>query len=167
MEQLIVHLFGDYITQSDWMAQNKAKAYFPAFVHALVYSLPFLLLTTHIMALLCIFGTHFLIDRFRLARYVVWAKNFIGPKRKSELIAATIERLRDLGTISRDHVFRPGELDIVLAENRQSCIGNPPWSVCSATGYHPDRPAWLAVWLLIIADNTLHLAINYAALRWF
>jgi hypothetical protein len=166
MEQLILHLIGDYLTQSDWMAQNKTKAYFPAFVHALVYSMPFLCLTTHIPALLCIFVTHFFIDRFRLARYVVWAKNFIGPKRRHELIAVTIERLRDLGTISRDHVFRPGELEIVLAENNQSCVGNPPWAVCSATGYAPDLPIWLTTWLLIIADNTLHLAINYASLRW-
>ena len=27
-------------------------------------------------------------------------------------------------------------------------------------------PDWLAVWLLIICDNTMHLTINYAALRW-
>jgi hypothetical protein len=166
MGQLILHLIGDYLTQSDWMAQNKTKAFLPAFVHALVYSLPFLLLTTHIPALLCIFATHFLIDRYRLARYVVWAKNFIGPRRRHELIAETIERLRGENTISRDHVFRPGELDIVLAENKQSCIGNPPWLACCSTGYPPDRPAWLAVWLLIIADNTLHLAINYASIRW-
>jgi hypothetical protein len=124
MLQLILHLFGDYVTQSDWMAQNKTKASFPAAVHALVYSLPFLLLTTHIVALLCIFGTHFLIDRFRLARYVVFAKNFLAP----------------------------GDF--------------PVWADCSATGYPSARPAWLAVWLLIAADNTLHLAINYAALRW-
>lgn len=32
-------------------------------------------------------------------------------------------------------------------------------------GYHKDRPAWLAVWLMIAADNTLHLAINHLALR--
>lgn len=36
----------------------------------------------------------------------------------------------------------------------------------SGTGYHKDDPAWLAVWLLIAADNTLHLAINYASLLW-
>lgn len=123
MEQLILHLCGDYLTQSDWMALNKTKAYFPAFMHALVYSLPFLCLTTHIWALSCIFGTHFLIDRFRLARYLVFAKNFMGSPW-------------------------------------------PKWEDCKATGYPSDRPAWLTVWLLIAADNTLHLAINYSALRW-
>lgn len=30
----------------------------------------------------------------------------------------------------------------------------------------PAPPPFLAVWLLIIVDNTMHLAINYAALRW-
>jgi hypothetical protein len=127
MEQLILHLIGDYVTQSDWMAQNKTKASLPALVHALIYSFPFLLLTAHApnpaLAGTTILVTHFLIDRYRLARYVVWAKNFIGPR-------------------------------------------NPPWSECSVTGYPPDRPAWLAVWLLIVADNTMHLAINYASLRW-
>jgi len=28
-----------------------------------------------------IFGTHELIDRYRLARYVVWTKNWLGPNR--------------------------------------------------------------------------------------
>ena len=35
-----------------------------------------------------------------------------------------------------------------------------------ATGQHEDRPAWMAVWLMIIADNTIHLAINAAAVLW-
>jgi hypothetical protein len=127
MEQLILHLIGDYLTQSDWMAHNKTKAWWPAYCHAMVYSAPFWLLTglseRGLWAWLVIFSTHLFIDRFRLARYLVWAKNWLGP-------------------------------------------GNLPWKDCSATGYRPDAPAWLAVWLMIIADNTLHLAINYAALRW-
>jgi hypothetical protein len=28
-------------------------------------------------------------------------------------------------------------------------------------------PAWLAIWLMIIADNTMHIICNAAALRWF
>jgi hypothetical protein len=43
---------------------------------------------------------------------------------------------------------------------------NWKWSDCTKTGYPPDRPEWLTVWLLIVADNAMHLAINYAALRW-
>jgi len=137
------------------MAQNKTKAYFPAFVHALIYSLPFLLLTTHISALACIFVTHFFIDRFRLARYVVWTKNLMSPKDTwfcDSPEAANAPHNPGCPTERCDYCRR---------------IRTLPWNKCSATGYPPERPAWMAVWLLIVADNTLHLAINYAALRWF
>lgn len=127
------------------MAQNKTRASLPAFVHALIYSLPFLLLVSSahspLAAWMVIFVTHFLIDRFRLARYVVWAKNFLGPKCTWAI---------ELGP----HEFYVGP------------ARTPPFKYCQATGYPPDRAPWLAVWLLIIADNTMHLAINYAALRW-
>lgn len=122
MEQLILHLIGDYITQSHWMAVNKTKAWWPACVHSILYSLPFMLIGGH-CAVLAIWLTHLFIDRFRLARFVVFAKNHLG----SPL---------------------------------------PEWSDCSATGFSSDTPPWLAVWLLIIVDNTLHLAINYVSLRW-
>jgi hypothetical protein len=39
-----------------------------------------------------------------------------------------------------------------------------PWSECSATGYHHSRPVWLSTWLMIIADNIIHLVINYLAI---
>jgi hypothetical protein len=40
------------------------------------------------------------------------------------------------------------------------------WEACSFTGFSPDRPVWLTVWLLIIVDNTIHLVINAAAIKW-
>lgn len=123
MEQLILHLIGDYITQTDWMAKNKTKSTFAAAAHALVYSLPFLLLQPSYLGFQAILMTHFIIDRFRLARFLVYAKNKLTS---------------------------PGL----------------KWADANGTGYHKDDPAWLAVWLLIAADNTLHLAINFAALRW-
>jgi hypothetical protein len=44
---------------------------------------------------------------------------------------------------------------------------NWDWQSCKDTGgYAPNTPAFMWVWLMIIADNTLHLAINYVALRW-
>jgi len=125
MEQLLLHLFGDYVIQSDWMAQKKTSESVPALVHAITYTLPFAILTGSWQALVVICLTHFVIDRWRLARYVCWIKNIPSPKE-----------------------FRH------------------PWSECVGTGYHKDRPAWLAVWLLIIADNTMHLAINYFALKY-
>lgn len=122
-DQLLCHAVGDYLLQSDWMANAKTKRSIAALAHVLTYALPFLLLRPSVAALAVIIGTHFVIDRWRLARFAVWAKNFLGP-------------------------------------------GNRAWFECTATGYPPDRPPWLAVWLLIIADNVMHVAINGAALRW-
>jgi len=81
MFQLILDLIGDYLLQSDWMALNKTKCSKAAAVHALTYSLPFLLICPSLSAFLVICITHFFIDRYRLARYVVFAKSRIGPKR--------------------------------------------------------------------------------------
>ena len=123
-DQIIVHAIGDYILQSDWMANEKTKRWFPAFCHALVYSVPFWIFRPTATAWVVIFVTHYLIDRYRLARYVVWAKNFLAPEGS-----------------------------------------NPPWEKCCGTGYPAERPAWLAVWLLIFADNIMHIVINGAALK--
>ena len=119
---IIAHLVGDYLLQSHWMATEKTSRWWPAIAHGLTYTLPYLVVTQSIPALLVIAGTHIVIDRYRLARHVVWLKNQLGPKR-----------------------LRPAH---------------------TPTGYGEDVPAWLAVWLLIIADNTLHLLINTAAVVW-
>lgn len=74
MEQLLAHLVGDYLLQTGWMAGNKASRSWPAAVHAFVYGLPFLLLVSTPSAWAVIVGTHFVIDRFRLPKYVIWAK---------------------------------------------------------------------------------------------
>ena len=135
MNQLILHLIGDYVLQSDWMAQNKTKRSWPALLHAVVYSFPFLILNPSATAFAVILGTHFLIDRFRLARFVVFAKNvFFDP-----------DFWQNHNRHIREHVL-------------------PKY--WTATGYPAEAPPWLAVWLLIACDNTIHLAINYAALRW-
>lgn len=114
-DQIVAHLVGDYILQSHWMATEKGRSHLAAYVHAVAYSLPFIFVTPSgwrgILALLLIGGTHFVVDRWRLARYVVWLKNGAqGP--------------------------------------------------VTATGYPENVQPWLAVWLLIIADNTIHILIN-------
>jgi len=89
------------------MAGEKTKRSWPALAHVLVYTLMFFLLATHNpLTLLVIGGTHFLIDRFRLARFVCWASQFLGAPSTWK-----------------------------------------PWSECTATGYDPSHPAWIAVWL--------------------
>lgn len=42
----------------------------------------------------------------------------------------------------------------------------PKWADSRTTGYPDDAPAWMTVWLMIIADNTIHLVINTAAVLW-
>lgn len=122
MMALLAHGVGDYILQSHWMATEKVKRWNPAILHALAYGAPFLLLTRSPCALLLIVGTHAIIDRYRLARYVVWGKNQVAP---------------------RTYRFP-----------------------LTATGYPDETPPFLAFWLLIIADNLMHVSINAAALRW-
>lgn len=75
-DQFVAHLVGDYILQSHWMATEKTKRSFAAAIHAVCYTLPFLLITQSPLALAIIVGTHFVIDRWRLARFVVWLKNW-------------------------------------------------------------------------------------------
>lgn len=62
MEQLLIHLFSDYWLQNDWMALNKKKHFWIALVHAIIYTIPFLLLTRSILALSVICITHAIID---------------------------------------------------------------------------------------------------------
>lgn len=114
-DQIVAHLVGDYLLQSHWMATEKTRNSLAAAVHALVYACCFIPITglgpAAAFAWLGILIPHFFIDRFRLARFVVWAKNGAhGP--------------------------------------------------VTATGYPDDVPPWLSVWLLIIADNTIHLITN-------
>lgn len=122
--QIVAHLVGDYLLQSDSMALRKRTRFSYALFHALVYSVPFLFFRPSIAAWLVIVGTHAWIDHLGLARYVVWAKNFLAPREDWP----------------------------------------PPFARCAATGYPDSKPAYLAVWLTIIADNTLHLLCNALAL---
>lgn len=77
--QIVAHLVGDYILQSDWMVREKGSSTLAAIVHVVFYTLPFLLITQSPVALGIIAGTHFVIDRWRLARFLVWAKNRPWP----------------------------------------------------------------------------------------
>lgn len=119
---IIAHLVGDYLIQNKWMAVEKTSRLWPAVVHGVTYTLPFLFITQSWLALLVICVTHIVIDRYRLPKYFIWAKNQLAPRQ-----------------------MRPKEV--------------------GATG-DDDSPVWLSTWLLIIADNTIHLLINIAAIMW-
>lgn len=124
--QLLCHLFGDYVLQSSWMAINKEKRWFPAIVHVIVYLVPFIVfLHPTFTAILVMFGTHVVIDRYRLARYVSYFSQLLAPPKEWR-----------------------------------------PWGECCKTGFDKDTPEFLAVWLTIIVDNTIHITINGLALTY-
>lgn len=79
MTEGLAHLVGDYVLQSHWMATRKTKAWKPALAHALSYTAAFLPLTRDPRRLAVIGGTHYLIDRYRLARHVAYLKNQVAP----------------------------------------------------------------------------------------
>lgn len=122
---LLAHMVGDYVIQSDKMAVAKTSSWRWALLHGFFYTLPFLVVTQSWAALAVIGGTHVVIDRFRLARHVIWAKEQVLPGG---------HRL--------------------------------PFREVRATGYQEEKLAWMAVWLMIAVDNTMHIAINLAAIVW-
>lgn len=147
-DQLVAHAVGDYILQSHWMATEKVKQSFAAAVHAVTYTLPFLFITQSLAALTVICGTHFVVDRWRLARYVVWLKN--GPLSYGRVVYG------NAGDDDADPAITPSRKEWGYF-----------WKPVTPTGYADDVPPWLAVWLLIIADNIIHVICNAVALAVF
>lgn len=141
MIALLCHLVGDYFLQSDWMALNKTKRTLPCVLHVLLYTVPF----AGMMAA-------------GLLPWKPWA----------------------LAVICGTHFL----IDRTYPARYLCYVKNfmapkswwYPWKDAQATGYligdalklgdPRAKPAFIAVWLMIIVDNTLHVAINYAALRW-
>ena len=78
MEQLLLHLLGDYIIQNDNVALNKKKKGFKNLMycvfHCVTYALPFLLITNW-FAVLLIAVTHFAIDRTNIVAHFLKLRN--------------------------------------------------------------------------------------------
>jgi len=115
MEQLICHLVGDYVLQTNWMARHKHEKLGVAAVHAFTYVLPFIFITQSLPALAIIFVTHTLIDHFRLARQVIRLRNWC-------------------------------------------------WT---DNGFPDETPSHVAQGISIVVDNTIHLLINFLAIKYF
>jgi hypothetical protein len=89
VHELLLHLLGDYVLQTEQMALRKLHSWFWAIIHALVYSLPFLLYLNVInggwsrgwLAWSVIAGTHAVIDRLAVATTICRIKNLLwfGP----------------------------------------------------------------------------------------
>ncbi len=79
-DQLYAHCLGDYVLQTSWMAREKHKRLAVAFLHGVMYSLPFVaMFRPSALAWVTILATHVVIDRYRLARYVAWAVQHLAP----------------------------------------------------------------------------------------
>lgn len=180
--QIVCHLVGDYIIQSDWMASTKTKRSLPALAHAVTYTLPFLFVTMSWKALAFICLTHFLIDRFRLARYICWVKNFLAPPHSNT--SGNVYIFHNGRPFTMDEALGPPIGTIVLSAGKKYKTLKPinldgtletmeldkwwhSWKFCSMTGYPDERTRqspWMTVWLMIITDNTIHIILNALAI---
>lgn len=75
----LLHLLGDYIVQNDWMANNKKKkgwiGELSCQIHCISYTIPFWFLLHSWTAVLLIYATHYLIDRFHGIDWFIAFKN--------------------------------------------------------------------------------------------
>lgn len=176
---LLAHLIGDYVLQNQWMADNKTKRLWPAIVHGAFYTLPFLLITLNPWSLLIIFGTHVVIDRYRLAKYIIWFKNQLAPKSSrfawSPSKAIKTARASTSPPIVTSGSTGPLDASILvtgtIAGMKVISVGdgikNPSKINDKNTGFPMSVPDWMRVWLMIIVDNTLHLVLNVLAIWLF
>jgi Protein of unknown function (DUF3307) len=84
VKRLLAHLVGDYVVQSDWMAQVKTRrsreGVAAAAVHAALYTACFLPLTRNPFRLAVIGITHGLLDHYRPLPELIAAKdNLLAP----------------------------------------------------------------------------------------
>lgn len=152
MQQLLVHILGDFVLQSDWMALNKSKRSIPCLVHVLIYTACFLLLTTSWKALLVIGVTHFLIDRFHTPlKRLLWMKNHFGPTMQYP----PFSWCNSTGYYddSPYNTTPYGKEDKINQERMDHWYGKP-------------RHFFVTLWIYIVIDNWLHLTINYLALTY-
>lgn len=153
--ELLAHLAGDYLVQTHGMAVEKTSRWAPALVHAATYTACFLPVTRSWRALAVIGGTHAVIDRYRLARHLIWAKNQAAPAWRRYPWSHGSET----GYHTAQHE--------ASTPARMARGMNVPLRIVGlpAECTEPAMPDWLAVWLMIVTDNTAHLLLNRLALR--
>lgn len=65
---IMCHMIGDYVLQTDFIAQTKGKNWYHLLVHCILYCIPFAIIFGIDFKLLFIFLTHLTIDPLK-ARY--------------------------------------------------------------------------------------------------
>lgn len=157
---ILAHLWGDYALQNHVMANRKLVSSKWAAIHAACYTLPFLLLMVsphpriylpwNPLALAIISGTHFVIDRYKLASY--WVQ-FYGVGVPGWLPTELHNYRRESYAIDQwaDYPYDKNPPDYRAVYDRLNPLPDP-------------APVFLGVWLGIIVDNTFHLTINCLAL---
>ena len=148
MEQLLCHLLGDYVLQSDYVAMRKSKETLPCAIHVIIYTACFLFLTISWKALLIIGITHFILDRWHfIVRRLIWFKNHLGP-------GFTFVPYRKCDAT--------GYYDNIM--NEVTNVPKEQWE--KSWGAYGARLNYMTIWLDIITDNFLHLTINFLALKY-
>jgi hypothetical protein len=102
-----------------------------------------------IWAALVIGLTHLFIDRFQLAKYLVFAKNHINP---------------DWTFVPWSYANKTGYCDAFAdkATGVEAKVSDDELSPTELKAM--QRPTFITVWLYIITDNLLHITINSLAL---
>ena len=139
MEQLLLHGLGDFFLQSDWMALNKKK---PGFIGWLAVSVHSVLYTIPFL----------LITQSWVALSIIGFTHLIIDR--TELVARYIWLRNWFGLPWLD----TGEKKVInrtWSEDKSNC------------GFDISRPPFISIWLYIICDNLLHLAINYFAIKYY
>jgi hypothetical protein len=147
---ILAHLCGDYLFQNQWMAEEKTKKVWVAILHADIYTACYvpLVLSLHLSnwhtfwILYIIFVTHGIIDHWRLVKPFIWFRNQLAPRYWRYLYKMQVDVIYTPYKGQFGEQVKPGIS--LTAENFA-----------------------LNFWLMVIADNTIHLLINVGTLRWF
>lgn len=141
----LCHLVPDFWFQTDWMALNKGKKSLNCFVHVLIYTACFTMLTLSWKALLFIGATHFILDRWHiiLKRLIWWKNHFPTFKYPPFKYCDTTGYYDD----SPFNSAKPDKIDMAIE-------------------YGTPRLFNITIWLYIFSDNILHLICNLIALMY-
>lgn len=139
---LLAHLIGDYLLQNDWIAMQKTKRWTVAMLHGGIHAVVYAALVWLIIAdQLSIWG----IVRALIAVLIIGITH------------AVIDRLR----LAKHFIWVVNQ----IAPRRNGWTYSWAWAR-EHSGYGPGKPDWMAFWLMVIIDNTIHLLIAAAAIYW-